>query len=132
MSLAPRRIPPAAPPSGPSPLVRPGHVEYVLVDKTLTWLDALAACAARHPGALDESHSRDTGHALRLTKKSTCAARPVCAAEWSLATVKDEREWQALVGAMRAAGSMSAVGSFDGAWVGLSSPDPVRGRARSR
>jgi hypothetical protein len=75
----------------------PGYVEYHLVEEAVTWLESLAACPQRHP-------------------------------DWTLATVSDEREWLVMVGSMQAAWSAPGappVGFYNGAWVGLSSPDPV-------
>jgi hypothetical protein len=72
-------------------------VDYFLVTQQRTWLDALTACPAVNP-------------------------------EWTLATITDDREWQVLVNAMQREWTRPgapAVGFYNGAWVGLSSPDPV-------
>ena len=68
------------------------------MDEALTWLESLTRCPEINPA-------------------------------WtSLATIRDEREWQILVTEMEEAWSAPdgpPIGFYNGAWVGLSSPDPI-------
>ena len=78
-----------------------GYLRYVFVDEALTWLQALTRCPELNP-------------------------------LWTgLATIRDESEWLIMVHAMDevwGAPDGPPVGYYNGAWVGLSSPDPVRAR----